>query len=361
MLVRLQKAIADAGVTSRRKAETLITAGLVRVNNQIVKTLGTKVDIEEDVIAVQGKLVDPRATQHLYILFHKPRGCVTTVSDPEGRPTVMEYLPKLGARLYPVGRLDYLSEGLLLFTNDGEFTQKILHPKYEIEKTYEVKVFGHVDSELLKRLRRGIHSPVGYLEPSSVRILKFLPHKTWLEIKLKEGKNREIRRLCEELGLTIDKLRRMAIGELNIGNLAPGKFDFLTKKQILAALGMTSKGDVIYQVKTAGRVFESPKKSISPSKRRKTSETASHPKYRAYRKENYYATLQIGSEKEKESEGDKPEVLEKTRASETPRPEKKLEKKAERPSSSGRSRKAFESSIPLKGCQQKTRSPDRRN
>ena len=213
-LIRLQKYIADAGITSRRKAEDLILQGRVEVNGDIVRELGVKVHKNDDVVTVDGDTISPSRVEKIYVVFHKPRGCMTTLNDPEGRKTVMDYLGDITERIYPVGRLDYLSEGLLLLTNDGEFANHIIHPSGNITKVYEVKIFGAVNSDILKSLRKGVQTEVGFLKPQSVRVIKQLNSKTWLEFRLTDGKNREIRRLCEAVGLTIDKLKRVAIGGL---------------------------------------------------------------------------------------------------------------------------------------------------
>ena len=155
-VLRLQKYIADCGFTSRRKAEELIKQGKVKVNGVISSELGVKVDPVNDVIAIDGQVLDRESVQKHYILMNKPRGVMTTLSDPEGRATIMDYVKEISERIYPVGRLDYLSEGLLLLTNDGETANMIMHPSYNITKVYEVKVFGAVNDAILKKLRNGI-------------------------------------------------------------------------------------------------------------------------------------------------------------------------------------------------------------
>lgn len=241
-LVRLQKVIADAGITSRRKAEEYIKEGYVEVNGEIVDTLGAKVDPSTDIITVKGEVLRPEDVNKIYVLFHKPRCCVTTLSDPEGRSTVMDYLTDIPERIYPVGRLDYLSEGLLLLTNDGEIANIIMHPRHRITKIYEVKIFGRMTEDLMQKLRNGVKTPFGLLKPSLVRVLKILPQKTWLEFRLQEGKNREIRRLCEGVGITIDKLKRVSIAGLTIDGIAPGKYRLLTKKELFSKLGIDNSG-----------------------------------------------------------------------------------------------------------------------
>src|SRR5690606_30516075 len=165
--IRLQKVIADCGVTSRRKAEGYILDGRVAVNGQIVTELGTKVNPGKDVIEVDGVALEMEAVEKLYIVMNKPRTYLTTVSDPEGRPTVLDLLYGVKQRIFPVGRLDYLSEGLLILTNDGDLANMIMHPKFEVEKVYEVKVFGYVNEALLQKIRKGVMTEEGLLKPKS--------------------------------------------------------------------------------------------------------------------------------------------------------------------------------------------------
>lgn len=292
--IRLQKYIADCGVTSRRKSELLIAEGKVAVNEQIVTEMGIKVNPAVDVISVDGKIIDIEAIDHVYLVMNKPRSCVTTVSDPEGRKTVMDLVP-ISTRVYPVGRLDYLSEGLLIFTNDGDLANKIIHPRFGIVKTYEVKVFGKITDTVLKSLREGIHVDGSHLKPKSVRVIEQLPTKTWLEFRLEEGKNREIRKICEGNGVTIDKLKRVAIGSLNILGVQPGKWNYYSKPELLKAIGLNKDGTL----RPHAGEFQSAKKSIDVkkfSKRQKDAKVASSSEFSRYRKEEYYNTLKIQSE-----------------------------------------------------------------
>jgi len=261
---RLQKVIADCGITSRRKAEELILQGRVKVNHEVVTVLGTKVNPYKDLIQVDEKVIDIMATQKLYVVLNKPRGYITTLHDPEGRKTVLDLCGGIDARIYPVGRLDYLSEGLLVLTNDGDMAHKIMHPSFEVTKIYEVKVFGSVSEGLLKNLRKGIKAHDGELKPQSVRIIKQLPNKTWIEFRLNEGKNREIRRICEAVGLTIDKLRRVAIEGLSIDAIAPGNFRFVTKKDLLSLLNFNENGNRSSKTVT----YRSAKRTIKLGKKR---------------------------------------------------------------------------------------------
>jgi 23S rRNA pseudouridine2605 synthase len=289
-LVRLQKYIADCGVTSRRKAEELILQGHVKVNGKRVSELGTKVEPHEDVVEVRGEMIDVMTVDHMYVLVNKPRGYVTTVSDPEGRKTIMDLVRAISTRIFPVGRLDYLSEGLILMTNDGDMANMVMHPSFEIVKTYEVKVFGKVTEAILKKLRAGIMTEDGLMKPKSVRVIELLPNKTWLEFRLNEGKNREIRRICEDNGVTIDKLRRVAIGGLSIAGIQPGEWTYITKTDLLAGIGITKDGSK----RDDAVEYFSTKKTVDVKKLNRTqrdAKLADDKDFEVYRKENYFQTL----------------------------------------------------------------------
>lgn len=292
-LVRLQKFIADSGLTSRRKAEDLIVDARVRVNGRIITELGTKVSIGEDVVEVDGQIIEVMGKHDLYIVFHKPRSVMTTLSDPEGRKTIMDFFKAIKQRIYPIGRLDYLSEGLLLMTNDGDLAQKIMHPSYQIEKTYEVKVFGRVSEATLKKMRKGIEVDGDFLKPHNLRVIELLPGKTWLEFRLREGKNREIRRICEAHGLVVDKLKRVAIGGLSIDHVAPGNWYTLTQKELLTSIGIDAKGKPLKNAKP----YLSQKKSISLKTKKafkiqKTAVDATDEKFQFLKRDVYFQNLQ---------------------------------------------------------------------
>ena len=244
--------MAAAGVASRRKAEELITAGLVSVNGQTVTELGSKADPEVDSIKVNGKPLTG-AERHVYLLLHKPKGHVTTVSDPEGRPTVLDLLPGVKARVYPVGRLDYLSEGLLLLTNDGALAQKLTHASSHVPKTYLVKVSGKPSDEAIAKLRSGIflpaersplksvpgaqpgrtlqrHSKPVRTAPTRIKLLREAANP-WYEITLIEGRNRQIRRMFEQVGHHVEKIKRVKYGPLEL-DLEVGKFRALTQREV---------------------------------------------------------------------------------------------------------------------------------
>lgn len=233
---RLQKIIAAAGLASRRKAEEFITSGLVSVNGKVVTELGAKADPDTDHIKVNGKLLR-RAERHVYLMINKPRGYMTTVSDPEGRPTVMEFVGHEHARLYPVGRLDYQSEGLLLMTNDGDLAHKLMQASSHIPKTYLVKVSGEPDEALIERLRKGISIAEGRTPdrrvrtaPAKIHIIKEAANP-WYEITLTEGKNRQLRKMFEEIGHHVEKIRRVRYGPLAL-DLPPGQSRRLTEREI---------------------------------------------------------------------------------------------------------------------------------
>lgn len=232
---RLQKLIAAAGVASRRHAEELIAAGKVTVNGEVVKELGTKADPEKDHIKVNGKLINPqlKAREKVYILLNKPKGYLTSVSDLEGRPLVLDLLPPALARVHPVGRLDFNTEGLLLLTNDGEFTNFITAARNQVEKVYEVKVKGVPTENGIERLRRGVVLDDG-TRTARAKITKLNETQTnaWFEVLLHQGRNQQVRRMFELIGNSVLKLRRVRIGFLRDENLKPGQWRFLSPAEV---------------------------------------------------------------------------------------------------------------------------------
>ena len=235
MQQRLQKLIAAAGLASRRHAEQLITAGEVTVNGRVITELGTKADPEIDHIKVRGKLINPslERREKVYILLNKPRGYLSSVSDPEGRPTVPELLPASLGRLHPVGRLDFNTEGLLLLTNDGDFTNFITSARNKVEKVYEGKVKGVPDEQAVERLRRGVTLEDGTrTAPAKIRRLGETETNTWFEILLHEGKNQQIRRMFDLIGHSVIKLRRSRIGSLRDDDLKPKQWRRLTPDEV---------------------------------------------------------------------------------------------------------------------------------
>ena len=231
---RLQKIIAAAGIASRRKAEQLISSGLVRVNGQVVTELGSKADPETDHIRVNGKLLQG-AQRHVCLLLNKPKGFVTTMSDPQKRPTVMDLIRGVRGRVYPVGRLDYASEGLLLLTNDGDLAHRLMKASSHVAKTYVVKVAGTPNQDALAKLRAGLSIATDdgkrvRTGPAGVRVVKEADNP-WYEVTLVEGRNRQIRRMFEAVGHRVEKIKRVRYGPLTL-DVPPGKFRALTLQEI---------------------------------------------------------------------------------------------------------------------------------
>lgn len=235
---RLHKVMAEAGVASRRKCEQLILQGKVKVDGKFIQEKGFKVDPTKSLIEVEGKrLKIPE--EKIYILLNKPAGYITSATDTHGRLTVMNLI-KEDVRVFPVGRLDKDTEGLLLLTNDGELAYRITHPRFEIEKTYQVTVQGAPDSEGLNKLRKGILIEDGMTAPAKVNVAEAFrppkgmqaPHTTTLEITIHEGRKRQIRRMCQAIGHPVLYLKRVHLGPLELGNLKTGKYRTLTKKEV---------------------------------------------------------------------------------------------------------------------------------
>lgn len=221
--IRLQKVLARAGVASRRAAEELIRQGRVAVNGQVVRDLGSRVDPVASKIVVDGVPL-AAAPPLVYLLFNKPRNCVTSLRDPQGRRTVLDFLPGLGVRVFPVGRLDYDAEGLLLLTNDGTWANRLQHPRYGVPKTYEVKLKGKPDEKTLSRLRSGVPLKEGVTAPAEVEVLRVLPQAAWVKMVIHQGWNRQIKRMGEFVGHPVLKIKRVAYGDLRLGEIPPGGY-----------------------------------------------------------------------------------------------------------------------------------------
>lgn len=240
--VRLQKYLAEAGVASRRKSEELIEQGLVRVNGQTA-SIGDKINPKKDTVTVRGKKI-VKQKSHTYVMLHKPRGFITTMSDEMDRKCVAELIKDVPGRVYPVGRLDRDSEGMLLFTNDGEFANAMTHPAKHVPKTYRVTVRPTVTEEQVTALTTGIIIDDRKTAPAEVRIVTREEGRVVLEVILYEGRNRQIRKMCEEVGLEVARLKRTAIGSVKLGMLKQGDWRELTEEEVrklMIAAGMERK------------------------------------------------------------------------------------------------------------------------
>ena len=246
---RLQKLLSRAGIASRRQVEAWIAAGRITVNGRPA-VLGTRADPAQDVIAVDGRPLadlDRRLARKRYVMLHKPRGMVTTLRDPQGRPSVGDFLRRNGLHgLHPVGRLDFDSEGLLLLTDDGELTFALTHPRHEVDKVYHVLVRGPVEAARLRRLRDGVLLDDGPARARVARLVRPRPGGGWVEVVLREGRKRQVRRMCQAVGWTVVRLVRVAVGPLRLGGLPPGAWRPLTAQEVAAlraAAGLGTQGE----------------------------------------------------------------------------------------------------------------------
>lgn len=264
---RLQKIIAGAGAASRRKAEEWIVAGRVSVNGKVVTAPGSKADLAGDRILVDGKPLEP-ALRRRYFALNKPKRCVATTSDPQGRRTVLDLLDKRERKgLYPVGRLDYNTEGLLLVTNDGDFANRILSAKSEITKTYEVKVSGAPSAEQIDKLRRGVRLDGRLAAPVAIRLLRRAKNP-WCEVELAEGRNRQIHRMFRAVGLLVEKIRRVRIGPLTLGDLPPGKARELRPAEVRRLLAPPAADEKPPKRKRAPKTAGEPPRGRRPARPR---------------------------------------------------------------------------------------------
>lgn len=232
--VRLQKFLAEAGVASRRASEQIIVAGRVTVNGKVVRELGVKVDPAKDLILFDGKQV--RTKRKVYVALHKPVGCVCSRNDERGRPTIYQLLPPEWSNVQSVGRLDYDTEGLLLLTNDGELSLRLTHPRYGVKKLYEVTVEGRAQLDQLEAFTRGVRDMGEVLRAQRARIISGTKSRSVIELELTEGKNREVRRMCAAVGLTVERLVRTQVGKIKLGELRLGKWRTLTDTEIRTLL-----------------------------------------------------------------------------------------------------------------------------
>ena len=229
--IRLQKYFTDCGVLSRRAAEKEIEEGRVKINGHVA-TLGVKIDPSADIVVWRGKTVLPTATEHHYIALNKPRGYLTTMSDPQNRKCVTELLEGHEGRVYPIGRLDYISEGLLLLTDDGTLANRLTHPKHHLPKVYRVKVAGEVSDEQYEILTSALEIDGYKIKPVEVNIMSNDESGTVMKMTLFEGRNRQIRKMCEEAGLTVKRLSRISIGNLKLDGLPVGKWRYLEQSEV---------------------------------------------------------------------------------------------------------------------------------
>ena len=227
---RLQKVMAHAGVASRRKSEEIIAEGRVKVNGEVVSEMGFKVDPEKDEIVVDGEVISQE--KKVYLLLNKPEDYITTVSDPKDRPTVMDLIPDLKQRIYPAGRLDYDSSGLLILTNDGDLCYKLTHPKKEVDKKYWVRAKGLISEEDFNKFREGMVIDGRKTAPAKIANINYQDNYTEFEITIHEGRNRQVRRMCKIAGFSVVKLKRIAFSFLSLGSLDEGEYRYLKEEEI---------------------------------------------------------------------------------------------------------------------------------
>lgn len=237
---RLQKILSRAGISSRRAAEKIILEGRVTVDGKIISELGTKADAEKNKICVDGKILN-FDEEKIYLLLNKPKNFLCTVKDDRGRKTVLDLIPEISARIYPVGRLDFDSEGLILLTNDGELTNLLLHPKFKIKKTYRAKIFGDLTEEKIKKLRAGVELDDGLTAPAEVFLISREKNFSVVEITIHEGRNRQIRRMFAAVGCEVKKLKRIKFANLTLKGVGVGKFRRLTSAEVTELLKTQQK------------------------------------------------------------------------------------------------------------------------
>lgn len=234
---RLQKYIADCGIASRRKAEELIEKGLVKVNDKVITELGTKIDPLKDEVKYKGKVIKPE-NKKVYILLNKPEGYVTTARDQFNRPTVLDLVKDVKERVVPVGRLDYDTSGLLILTNDGDVVYKLTHPKSEVDKVYEAKLFGVPDSNTINLFKNGITIDGKKTQPAKIQLIKVDGRFSWCYITIHEGRNRQVRKMCQAARHPVSTLRRVAEGDIELGDLKKGEWRYLNDKEIRYLKGL---------------------------------------------------------------------------------------------------------------------------
>ena len=239
---RLQKILSRAGIASRRAAEKIISEGRVTVDGKILSELGAKADADKNKICVDGKILTFDA-EKIYILLNKPKDFLSTVKDDRGRKTVLDLVKEISAKIYPVGRLDYDSEGLILLTNDGELTNALLHPKFKIEKTYRAKIFGNLTDEKIKKLRAGVELEDGLTAPAEVSVINLEKNSATVEITIHEGRNRQVRRMFAAVGCEVKNLTRIKFAGLTLQNVPRGKFRRLTQDEVKKLYALSNFDD----------------------------------------------------------------------------------------------------------------------
>lgn len=228
---RLQKYLASCGVASRRMSEEIIKSGRVAVNGQIVTEMGVKIKIGTDKVTVDGKDITPEE-EHVYLMLNKPEGYVTTAHDPQGRPTVLDLVAEVPQRVFPIGRLDVDTEGLIFLTNDGELAYRLTHPKFAVTKVYHALVTGKPSEDKLDRMRNGLKLEDGMTKPCTVKVIRRYNHKTMLEITISEGRNRQVRRMCQAIGNPIIELERVKIENIELSQVKRGQYRKLTLEEL---------------------------------------------------------------------------------------------------------------------------------
>jgi pseudouridine synthase len=264
-VMRLQKFLAGAGVSSRRKAEDLISAGKVKVNGEVVTELGTKIDDAKDVVIVSGKKIESAET--IWIALHKPRGYLSTRKDPEGRPTVYDLLPPALHTLFYVGRLDMDSEGLLLMTNDGDTANRLLHPRYEVERVYEVLIRGELKPDRIERLLEGVELEDGIARAENVKVLGVTRNEMRLRLTLREGKKREVRRMLWAVGHKVLRLKRLSYGPIELERLPEGKWRKLNADELRTLAKGGARKKARKHESTRARASETRTKRAAPRRK----------------------------------------------------------------------------------------------
>jgi len=230
--LRINKYLSQMGIASRRKADLLVEKGRVSVNGQVVKQLGLKIDPAVDLVSIDDEPVNRKSPKKTYYMLYKPRNVMTTLSDPEKRPCVGDILPQLQAHVFPVGRLDFDAEGLLLLTNQGDLAHQMLHPKFHVTKTYLVKIKGHPSPETIQKIKRGIKLEDGFIKPEFVKVDKILKENAWVKITISQGRKHLVKRIWQRFDHPVIRLIRTAFGPLQIKSMKPGQIRKLTKDEI---------------------------------------------------------------------------------------------------------------------------------